>query len=460
MLRNLSQDAASSRKLDEKPFGEVLRADFTKSKRLQQKSHSLVPGGCHTYSKGDDQFPLQAPGFLARGKGSHVWDLDGNEYIEYGMGCRAVTLGHAYPAVVRASQQALLHGSNFSRPAPIEVDCAETLLGMIEGGDMVKFCKDGSTATTAALKLARAHTGRSKIAFCADHPFFATNDWFIGYTPLDAGIPQASKDLSLTFRYNDIDSIGNLFQEHPGQIACLIMEPAKYSDPQDDFLHKAKDLCREHGALFILDEMITGFRWDNGGAQKYYNIVPDLSTFGKALANGMSVSALVGKKDIMELGGLEHDRERVFLLSTTHGAETHSLAAAIATMRIYQTEPVIQTLYRQGERLRDGLNHVIRQHGLLDYVEVVGKACCMVIVTRDLDKRPSQWFRSLLLQETIKRGVFMLSLVVSYSHSDADIEATVSAVDEALFVYRKALDEGPEKYLVGRPSKSVYRRFN
>ena len=439
---------------------ESLRTESAESKALRRKSHALIPGGCHTNAKGDDQFPVLSPGFIARGEGSHVWDVDDNEFIEYGMGCRAVTLGHAFPAVVKAAQDEMLRGSNFSRPAPIEVQCAEELLSMIDGAEMAKFCKDGSAATTAALKLARAHTGRDKVAFCADHPFFATNDWFMGSTALDAGIPQPIKDLSLSFQYNDVDSVHNLFKEHPGQIACLIMEPAKYSDPENDFLHKAQDICDQHGAVFILDEMITGFRWHNGGAQKYYDIVPDLSTFGKALANGFSVSALVGKKEIMELGGLEHDRERVLLLSTTHGAETHSLAAAIATMRVYQTEPVVETLYRQGERLRDGLDDVIRQHRLSDHVQVIGKPCCMVITSRDKNKNPSQWFRTLMLQETIKRGVLMLSLVVSYSHSDQDIDATINAVDESLFVYRRALDEGPEAWLVGRPSKSVYRKLN
>lgn len=442
------------------PATDRFQAESAASQALRRDIQAMIPGGCHTNAKGDDQFPILSPGFIARGQGSHVWDLDGNEYIEYGMGCRAVTLGHAYPAVVQAAQAEMLRGSNFSRPSPIEAECAQQLLNMIEGAEMVKFCKDGSAATTAALKLARAHTGRDKIAFCADHPFFATNDWFIGSTALDAGIPQATKDLSLSFRYNDIDSVQRLFKEHPGQIACLILEPAKYSDPEDGFLHKAMELCHQHDALFILDEMITGFRWHNGGAQKYYDIVPDLSTFGKALANGFSVSALAGKREVMELGGLDHDRERVLLLSTTHGAETHSLAAAMATMRVYQTEPVIETLYRQGQRLRSGLEHVIQQQGLSDYVQVIGKPCCLVITSRDQDKQPSQWFRTLMLQETIKRGILMLSLVVSYSHSDDDIDATINAIDESLYVYRRALEDGPEAYLVGRPSKSVYRKYN
>ncbi len=433
---------------------------FTQSRILQKRIHEVIPGGCHTYAKGDDQFPLLAPGFIVRGKGAHVWDVDGNEYIEYGMGCRAVGLGHAFPRVVAAAMQELANGSNFTRPAPIELACAEEFLGMIDGAEMVKFAKDGSDVTSAAVKLARAVTGRDYVALCADHPFFSTYDWFIGTTEINAGIPEVVKSLSLKFRYNDIESLQALFRQYPGKIAGVILEPAKYDDPRDNFLHRAQQLCRANGALFILDEMITGFRYHNGGGQKLYDIVPDLSTFGKALANGFSVSALAGKREIMELGGLYHNKERVFLLSTTHGAETHALAAAIATMQTYQTEPVIDTLYERGEQLREGLNQVIGRHGLQDYVQVIGRPCNLVFATLDQELRPSQAFRSLFMQETIKRGVLGPSLVISYSHSEADIQKTIEAWDGALAVYRMALEEGVGKYLVGPPTQIVYRKYN
>jgi glutamate-1-semialdehyde 2,1-aminomutase len=434
--------------------------DFPLSNELRAKAHDLIPGGCHTYAKGDDQYPQLAPGFIVRGLGSRVWDVDGNEFIEYGQGNRCVTLGHAFSAVIEAAQRELALGSNFTRPAPIEVEAAEQFLKMVPAADMVKFCKDGSDATTAAVKLARAATGRDKIAICHDHPFFAINDWFIGTTPLDAGIPQCLRELTVQFNYNDIASVEQLFRDHPGQIACLILEPAKYEDPQDGFLHKVRDLCHAHGALFILDEIISGFRWHNGGGQAYYGIEPDLSTFGKAMANGFSVSALAGKREYMELGGLRHGRERVFLLSTTHGGETHALAAAIATMRVYEREPVIETLYARGQRLLDEGNEVIRRHGLSDYVGIVGKPICLVYYTKDQQGERSQAFRSLLLQEMIRRGVLMATLVVSYTHSNDDIDRTLEALDGALGVYKRALEDGVERYLVGPPSQVVYRRYN
>jgi glutamate-1-semialdehyde 2,1-aminomutase len=436
-------------------------APFPNSRRLQKRAHHIIPGGSHTYAKGDDQYPVLAPGFIARGSGSHVWDVDGAEYIEYGMGNRAVGLGHGYGPVVEAAAAELTHGCNFTRPSHLEVACAEEFLATITTAEMVKFCKNGSDATSAAMKLARAYTGRDKIAFCGDHPFFSVDDWFIGTTPMGAGVPEAITGLSVTFRYNDIASVEAMFAAHPGQIAGLILEAARTDEPKAGFLQDVQRLCHENGALFILDEMITGFRWHTGGAQALYGVTPDLSTFGKALGNGFSVSALAGKREYMRLGGLDHcDKPRVFLLSTTHGAETHALAATIATLRIYRTEPVIEHLYRIGDRLRAGFDEVIALHGLQNHVSTMGRGCCLLYGTRDAQGKPSQAFRSLFLQETIRRGVIMPSLTVSYAHTDEDVDRTVEAIDGALSIYARALSDGVEHFLVGRPSQVVQRRYN
>ena len=433
---------------------------FQASARLQKLAHRLIPGGCHTYAKGDDQYPVLAPGFIARGSGCLVWDVDGNEYIEYGMGNRAVGLGHAYSAVLRAVERELVRGCNFTRPSAIEVACAEQFLRLIDSAEMVKFCKNGSDATSGAVRLARAYTGRDLIARCADHPFFSTDDWFIGTTETNAGVPAAVRRLTVAFEYNDLAGAKALFAKYPGRIAAFILEPARTEEPQEGYLQDLKELCHANGALFILDEMITGFRWHNGGAQKCYDVEADLCCFGKALANGFSVSALAGKREFMRLGGLDHDRPRVFLLSTTHGAETHALAAAIATMQIYQREPVIEHLYQQGARLKEQAEAVIRRRGLSDYIKILGRPCCLLYSTLNEGGEPSQAFRTLLLQEAIRRGVLMPSLVVSYSHTDEHIDRTVAAIDGALEVYRRALDEGIERYLFGRPSQAVNRRHN
>ncbi len=433
--------------------------DFTRSNELRPKAHAMIPGGAHTYAKGDDEYPQLSPGFISHGKGCHVWDVDGNEYIEYGMGLRSVTLGHAYDRVVEAAYRQMLKGINFVRPAAIEVECAEQLLSLIKGAEMVKFAKNGSDVTTAAVKLARAFTGRDMVGICADHAFFSTDDWFIGSTAMPAGIPKAIRDLTVQFNYNDIDSIQALFDQYPNQIACIILEAEGEEPPKNNFLHEAKRVCHENGALFILDEIITGFRWHIGGAQRVYDIVPDLSSFGKALGNGFAISALTGRKDVMERGGLMHDKERVFFLSTTFGAETHALAAAMEVMKIYQEEPVIEHLYHQGNRLIEGLEQVIDAVGVRGFFELHGKPINLVFATKDQNGQRSQPFRTLFMQESIKRGLLMPSLIVSYSHSDADIDKTIEAIGDALIVYKKALENGVENYLVGSSVAPVFRPY-
>jgi glutamate-1-semialdehyde 2,1-aminomutase len=438
----------------------ISEKEYSRSRTLQPQAHKLIPGGAHTYAKGDDQFPEEAPGFIARGKGCHVWDLDGNEFIEYGMGLRAVTLGHAFESVVGAAYDQMRLGANFSRPAKIEVDMAEALLEIVDGADMVKFAKNGSDVTTAAVKLARAYTGRDLVAICGDQPFFSIDDWFIGATDLNAGIPQAIIDLTLKFRYNDLASLQELFDRNPGKIACVVLEAEAMHQPAPGYLQGVKDLCEQRGSLLLFDEMITGFRWHLGGAQKFHGVVPHLSTFGKALGNGFAISALVGKREIMRLGGLDHDRPRVFLLSTTHGAETHALAAALETIRVYRTQNVVDFLWKQGARLAAGITEVAVRHGVSGQFQILGRPCNLVYATRDQHGRPSQAFRTLFLQELIRKGVIAPSFVVSFSHSDADIDRTIYAADDALRVYANALHDGVDKHLQCRPVKPVNRRLN
>jgi glutamate-1-semialdehyde 2,1-aminomutase len=261
------------------------------------------------------------------------------------------------------------------------------------------------------------------------------------------------------FRYNNLSSLETLFDQHPGQIACVVMEAARTEEPRPGYLQSVKDLAHASGALLIFDEMITGFRWHLRGAQHVYGVTADLSTFGKALANGFSVSALCGRREVMRLGGNDHDRARVFLLSTTHGAETHELAAALATMRIYQSTPVIETLYARGARLREGFEQAVAAHRLQDFVQLAGRDCNLLFATRDANGQPSQEFRTLFLQEMIGRRVIAPSFVVSYSHTEEDIARTVQAVDASLAVYRAALDRGVDGFLRGRAVKPVFRRF-
>jgi len=434
--------------------------DFSRSRALKPRAHELIPGGAHTYAKGDDQYPEQAPGFIARGKGCHVWDVDGNKFIEYGMGLRSVTLGHAFEPVVEAAYRQMQLGTNFSRPARLDVDLAEVMQEVIDGADMVKFAKNGSDVTTAAVKLARAYTGRDLIVICGDQPFFSTDDWFIGTTEMNAGVPRAISDMTLKFRYNDLESLSELFDHYPNQIACVLFEAEAMTPPASRFLQQVKELCEQRGAILIFDEMITGLRWHLGGAQKFHGVVPHLSTFGKALGNGFAISALCGKREIMKLGGLDHDQVRVFLLSTTHGAETHALAAALETVRIYRERNVIEFLWKQGERLQAGINQVIARHGISRHFELIGRPCNLIYQTKDERGKPSQAFRTLFLRELIQGGILAPSFVVSFSHTDEDIDHTIDVVDQVLGVYARALMDGVEEHLVGRPVKPVNRKFS
>jgi glutamate-1-semialdehyde 2,1-aminomutase len=426
-----------------------------KSAALGARLHAAVPGGAHTYAKGDDQYPQDLAPIISHGRGAHVWDVDGNEYIEYGSGLRAVSLGHAHPRVLDAVRRELGRGTNFVRPAAIEVDAAERFLETVPTAEMVKFTKNGSDATTAAVRLARAATGRTLIALCRDQPFFSTDDWFIAGTPMNAGIPDQD---TLTFPYADLNTLEALLDQH--QIACVIMEAATQTDPPPGYLEGVRELATRHGAVLVFDEMITGFRWSEHGAQGVYGVTPDLSTFGKALGNGFAVSALAGKRELMERGGLRTEHERVFLLSTTHGAETHSLAAAMAVMDTYAEEGITDRLHALGDRLAAGVRQAATGMGVADHVLVRGRASNLVFATLDENLQPSQPYRTLFLRQLISGGVIGPSFVVSAALTDDDIDQTIDVVAQACAVYRKALDAGdPTPWMGGRPVKPVFRRY-
>ena len=434
--------------------------NFEKSRALASRASELIPGGAHTYSKGADQFPLNSPGFIERADGCRVVDVDGNEYIDWGMGLRSVVLGYSYPRVIEAVEREIAKGPNFLLPSPVEVELAEVLTRLIPSAEMVKFAKNGSNVTSAALRLARAYTSRPYIAFCREHPFFSFDDWFIGTTPPNSGIPEENYQHSLAFHYNDLASLEALFDQHPEQIAAVIMEPVTLEEPKDNFLEKVRDLTHRHGALLIFDEMISGFRWHLQGAQAYFNVIPDMSTFGKAIGNGFSVAVLAGRRDVMELGGIDHDKPRVFLLSTTHGAETHSLAACVATIQEMEDKDVISHIWKIGKDLQDGLNNLANEMGLADYVNCIGYPCNSAVITKDRDGQVSLPLRTLFLQEMTAHGVLLPYIVVSFAHQRAEVERTLEAATEAFQVYARALEDGVDKYLVGPSVKPVFRRFN
>ncbi len=448
----------------------------------QERLLHVIPGGAHTYSRGFDQFPSNVPQILERGEGAYVWDTEGRRYLDYGMALRAVTLGYAHPSVAEAACREIMKGNNLPRASTTELEAAELIVDLIPSADMVKFAKNGSNVTTAAAKVARSYTGRRFICVPRQHPFFSFDDWFIGTTKITKGIPSEYVQSTLVFDYGDIASLERLFEQYPDQIAGVMLEPATTETPcspecdqqltydrpcskcinnGSNFLHQVQGLCRKNDSLFILDEMITGFRWHLQGAQTYFGVEPDLSTFGKGMANGFSVAALVGRREIMEIGSISKaGAERTFLLSTTHGGEMSSLRAFIETVRVYREQDVCRHHWEYGERLRKGLHAVAVECGVESYFSLDGPSVSMNYVTRDLSGNPSLEFRTLFAQEMAKNGVLMSWIAVSLTHDDVELELTFNAARKALQVYAKALAEGIDKYLIGPAVKPVFRKYN
>jgi glutamate-1-semialdehyde aminotransferase len=436
------------------------RRSFERSNELQRRLHDLVPGGAHTYARGSDQYPDGMAPVLTHGSGARVWDVDGNEYVEYGMGLRSVTLGHGYGPVADAVAAAVARGTNFSRPTHLEAQAAEEFLDLVPFADMVKFGKNGSDTTTAAVKLARAATGRDVIAV-ADHPFFSVDDWFIGLTEMDAGIPHQIKALTDRFLYNDIASLQAVFDRHEGAVAAVIMEAATaVAEPVPGYLEAVRELCTQYGTVLIFDEIITGFRWSAGGAQAVYGVAPDLSCWGKALGNGFPISALAGRRELMELGGLRTDEPRTFLLSTTHGPETTGLAAMLATLAAYRTTDPVARMEAVGRRLAVGVAEISRAAGLSDHLGVSGRPSCLVYWTRDEARQSSQAYRTLLMSGLIENGVLGQSFVSSAAHTDDDVDLTLRAVESAVVDYRRAIERADvASVLRGRPVAPAVRRL-
>ena len=427
----------------------------------QDRLLKAIPGGAHTYSRGYDQYPVNAPQILKRGKGAYIYDDKENKFLDYGMALRAVNLGYANETINKAALKQMEFGNNLTRPSLIELEAAELLIETIDSVDMVKFTKNGSTATTAAVKLSRAYTNRMMVARCKEQPFFSYDDWFIGSTPITKGIPQKDIENTKLFNYNNIESLEKLFEQYPTEIACVILEPSASEHPKDNFLNKVKEVCHKYGAVFILDEMITGFRWHLKGAQHYYNVTPDLCTFGKAMANGFSVAAVAGKREIMEQGSIEKEGvERLFLLSTTHGAEMNGLGAFVESVKFIKENNVIEHIWKYGKDLIDLMNSTAKEFNIEDNFVAGGVECSPYYLTFDKNGNNSLGLRTLFAQEMIKNGVLMPWIAISYAHGEKELELTKIALKKTFEVYKQAVDEGYEKYLVGDVIKPVFRKYN
>jgi glutamate-1-semialdehyde aminotransferase len=346
--------------------------------------------------------------------------------------CAAV-LGYNDPTVNAAIQRQLASGISFSLPHPLEVALADRLTKLIPCAEMVRFGKNGSDATAGAVRVARAYTARDRIAICGYH---GAQDWYVGTTSWKAGIPRATQALSHTFHYNNLGSLDEVLERHLGEFAAVIMEPVGVIPPEADFLQQVITHAHRHGALVIFDEIITGFRLRLGGAQEFFGVVPDLACFGKAMANGMPLAALVGRREIMRTF------ERVFF-SYTFGGETLSLAAAMAVIDVMTSRDVITHLWTVGGQLQEGCRRLIDEAGLSGRVQVLGYPPRHVFKFLDADGQESLPLKTLFLQETITRGILTLGAHnLSFAHTPADVTATLDAYRDAFDVLRQAVDAG------------------
>ena len=370
---------------------------FSESESLLDRALKVIPNGTQTFSKSHTCYPRGASPFYANlAEGAYLWDVDGNKYIDFTSALTAVILGYSDIDVQGAvSGQVFCGDPIYTLPHKIEIEVAEMLVDMIPCAEMVRFGKNGSDTTTGAIRLARAYTGRDHVAQCGYHGW---HDWSMANTPRNLGIPQAVKDLTHTFKYNDIKSLEKLFDERPNQFAAVIMEPMNREFPQDNFLHKCRELAHKNNALFILDETITGFRLAIGGAGEYFNIKPDLATFGKGIANGYPLSAIVGKREIMEYFNKVH-------FSFTNAGECLSLAAAKACLTKIKELDVPKRLNELGRNI-PGSGHPAWRH-----IDISNK--------------------TLFMQEMHKRGLLCLGTVnLNYSHTEEDVAKLIQALGE------------------------------
>lgn len=407
---------------------------FKESDALWEKGSLLIPAGTQTLSKSPHQHALGlSPKYLASGKGCYVTDVDGNEYLDYSMGILPITLGYAYERVDEAIRRQLKDGITFSLMHPLEVKLAEKLAQIIPSAEMVRYGKNGSDVTTAAVRLARAYTGREKIICCGYHGW---HDWYISVTTRNTGVPESTKKLTFKFPYNDTAALKKIFEENKNEVAAVILEPTDLIEPKEGFLKEIREIAHHYGALLIFDEIKTGFRVAIGGMQEVSGVTPDLATFGKAIANGMPLSVLAGKREIMQ------SFEKVFF-SFTFGGEALSLAAAMAVIEEYEEKDVIGHLWKIGERLKEGFNRLAEKNGILAYTKCLGLAPMNGPVFLNAEGKTDLALKTLFQQETIKEGIlFRDRHNISFSHKDAEVDFTLKVYERTFAALKKAIDSG------------------
>ena len=421
---------------------------ITHSDSLYERALKVQKPITQTLAKGPGQFTKGvAPKYLQKGKGSHVWDVDGNEYIDFNSAIGPISLGYAYPAVDEAIKKQLEDGITFSLMHPLEVELSELIQEVIPNAEAVKISKTGADVCSAAVRVARSFTGRDRIFCCGYHGW---HDWYIGITSRNSGIPEAIQNMTYTFEYNNIEAIIEALDE---EVAAVILEPFIFEAPQNNFLQALAEACRENGTLLIFDEMWTGFRIALGGAQEYFKVVPDLAVYSKACANGMPIALLTGRADVMELFNNE-----VFSY-TTFGGEALSLAACIATIKEIREKNVPKYLDEKGQVIKDGYNQIAQEFGMENLTRCIGYNC-RTMVTFAPEVGNGLEVKALMQQEMIKRGILWAGFHnMCFSHSDEDLNYTLSAYREVMPIVKKAIEsQNVKSYLKGEVLEAVFRK--
>jgi glutamate-1-semialdehyde 2,1-aminomutase len=427
-----------------------MHKSYVRSEEMLERALKAMPLGSQTFSKSYTQYPRGvSPYFAQRGKGCRLWDVDGNEYVDFVNALASVTLGYGDPDVDKAVRAQLEDGVIFTLSHPLETEVAEAIIEMVPSAEQVRFGKNGSDATSGAIRAARAFTGRDRVAVCGYHGW---QDWYIGSTARNRGVPEATRKLTHGFAFNDLESLRALFVAHPGEFAAVIMEPMNIAWPDRGFLEGVRELTQEEGALLVFDETITGFRFSNGGAQELFGVTPDLSTFGKGLANGYPLSAVAGRADVMA------EFEQVFF-SFTMGGECLSLAAARAVLAKLKREPVLQIVAARGKRLSEGVAKRIEKHGVGEFLSTSGHPSWSFLSFRDANGRSLWEIKTLWMQEMMSRGFLGLGTHnLSYAHGDEEIERLLAAYDEVFPLLREAVYEGRlPQYLRCAPLQPLFK---
>jgi glutamate-1-semialdehyde 2,1-aminomutase len=423
---------------------------ITESNILYERALKVQKPISQTLAKAPGQFSNGvAPKYLVKGKGSRVWDVDDNEYIDFNAAIGPISLGYAYKKVDKAIKKQLKNGISFSLMHTLEVELCELISTIIPNAEAVKISKTGADVCSAAVRVARAFTGRDKVFCCGYHGW---HDWYIGITSRNAGIPQSTQNMTYTFEYNDIKSLKVALD---ASVAAVVLEPFIFEAPNEGYLQALSEACKKNGTLLIFDEMWTGFRIALGGAQEYFNVKPDLAVYSKAVANGMPIALLTGRADVMELFNKE-----VFSY-TTFGGETLSLAAAIATIEELKEKKVPQYLDEKGGILKDGYNALAIELGMDKYTRCVGFNCrSMVIFTPEAGNALE--VKTLMQQEMIKRGILWAGFHnMMYSHTKEDIAYTLTAYREVLTIVKMVIENGSVKeFLRGDVLEAVFRKVS